>query len=49
MKCTYCRQDAHFAIKFFKNPQGGSYKGGPESFTGGEKRQFTDMNAADAE
>ena len=24
MKCTYCGQDGHFAIKCFKNPQGGS-------------------------
>ena len=23
IKCTYCGQDDHFAIKCFKNPQGG--------------------------
>ena len=47
MKCTYCRQDGHFAIKFFKNLQVGSYKGKPVNSTGGKKRQFNDMSAAE--
>ena len=49
MNCTYCGQDGHFAIEFFKNPQGESYKGKPVNQTGGKKRQFNDMRAAEAE
>ena len=48
-KCTYCRQYDHFAIKLFKNPQGESYTGKPENSDGSEKRQFNDMNDANAE
>ena len=49
MKCTYYGQDGHFAIKCFKKQQVKSYKGKPASLTGGKKRQFNDMNAAEAE
>ena len=49
MKCTYRRQYANFTIKRFKNLQGESYKGKSVSLTGGKKRQFNDMNAAEAE
>ena len=34
-KCTYYGQDGQFAIKFFKPPQGESYKGKPVNWTGG--------------
>ena len=36
MKCTYCGQDVHFAMKCFKNPQGDSYKGKTAISTGGK-------------
>ena len=49
MKCTYCGQDGHFAIKCFRNPQGESYKGKPASWAGVKKLQFNDMNATEAE
>ena len=49
MKCTYCGQDGHFTIKYFKTPQGERYKGKPENPTGGKNRQFSDANAAEAE
>ena len=49
MKCSYCGQDGSFAIKQFKNLQGESYKGKPANSTGSKKRQFNDMNAAEAE
>ena len=49
MKCTYWGQDGHSAIKYFKNPQGESYKGEPENLTGGKKRQFNDMNTTESE
>ena len=47
MKCTYCRQDVHFTIICFKNPQGESYNGTPVILTGGKKRQFNDMNCTE--
>ena len=37
MKCTYCGQNGHFAIKFFKNQQGESYKVNPASLISGKK------------
>ena len=49
MNCNYIRQDGHFLIKCFKNPQGENYKDKPASSTGPVKRQFNDMNAVDAE
>ena len=49
MKCTYCNQDGHFAIKCLKKTQGDCYKGKPVNLTGGKNRQYNDMNAAEAE
>ena len=46
MKCTYFRQDGHFVIKCFKNPQGESYKRKPANLTGDEN--FNGINAAEA-
>ena len=49
VKCTYCRQNGHFAIKCFKHPQGKSYKGKPKHLSSSKEGQFNDTNATKVE